>query len=342
MLQARGPAPFDPYRILQLHPCAPRGLVVEAYWMLADRATRRPRTAAAGDPGALRLAFEMLTGDDRRHPSFVAREDDYYALLRVDVDADADVIDLAYSVLSRTLPSRAEREALDVAHQTLSNGYRRARYDAARSGRGGMTLLTDLLRSAPCIDGTPTPIVTVPRPFESRLRAPESAAPTGDEPAVAAIVSHEQHDAPTALVDAEPATVIVLSSQQDEARTALGHVELAAAEEPAGATWVDATGRADLEFLSGPRAGQRVAIIRDTLTLGRGSEADVVLADAGVPIAPKHARVWRVRDRYVLRRLDGEDIVLNGAPMTLPAVPLEDGDEFAIGAHTMRFTRGSA
>jgi curved DNA-binding protein CbpA len=352
MLQARGPVPFDPYGILQLHPCAPRGLVVETYWMLVERATRRPRTFDAGDLASLHLAFALLTGDERRFPSFVARGDDYYALLRVDRHADADVIDLAHSVLSRTLPSRAERDALDVAHQTLSNGYRRARYDAARGGRGGLTLLTDLLRTPAYVDVTATKIAPSPRPFESRLQPVDVAAPLEERPTPVA-PSRQPADAQLPLAEVElpvveeeaadgPAVAVMVSSQPDDARTALAHVELAAAEEPAGTTWVDATGRADLEFVTGPRAGQRIAITADTLTLGRGNEANVVLIGAGVPVAPKHARVWRVRDRYVLRRLDGDDMWLNGAPLLLPAVPLEHGDEFAIGALTLRFTRGSA
>lgn len=162
MLHRQGPPGFDPYRTLQLDPSAPHPLIVEAYWMLVERAQRHASVADA-EVVELNAAYNLLVVPERRRaydaeeglpgPAPVngrgvataqvglmrwrsrtrqpaAEPPDYYRLLRVSPDADRDVINLAYAVLSRDSTRPAVRAALRDAHRTLAHPYLRARYDA--------------------------------------------------------------------------------------------------------------------------------------------------------------------------------------------------------------------
>lgn len=162
MLQRQGPPGFDPYHALQLDPSAPHPLIIEAYWLLVERAQRHASIADV-EVAELNTAYNLLVVPERRRaydsehglpgPAPVhGREvpmatlglmrwrgrpkqpqpgaSGCYRLLRVSPDADRDIINLAYAVLSRESLRPAVRAALRDAHRTLAHPYLRARYDA--------------------------------------------------------------------------------------------------------------------------------------------------------------------------------------------------------------------
>lgn len=162
MLQRQGPPGFDPYHALQLDPSAPHPLIIEAYWLLVERAQRHASIADV-EVAELNAAYNLLVVPERRRaydaehglpgPAPVhGREvpaatlglmrwrgrpkqpqpgaSDCYRLLRVSPDADRDIINLAYAVLGRESARPAVRAALRDAHRTLAHPYLRARYDA--------------------------------------------------------------------------------------------------------------------------------------------------------------------------------------------------------------------
>ncbi len=165
--------PVDPYRVLELHPAAPRELIVEAYWRLIARHKGRAISTAADDAiveinaayallidDAARAAYDQehgLTQLKRPHVRIsrkrrdvlglggtaitVASHSDYYHLLWVDRDADTEIIDVAHDVLSRkAIGHSAEdgflRDLQEEAYLTLRNPPRRAQYDASFKSEG--------------------------------------------------------------------------------------------------------------------------------------------------------------------------------------------------------------
>jgi curved DNA-binding protein CbpA len=93
---------------------------------------------------------------------------------------------------------------------------------------------------------------------------------------------------------------------------------------------------AELVFLEGPRAGERVPLGADAVNLGSSYSSHVVLAGDAEHIAPEHARIWRHGDHFVFRQLDDGETTIAGQPLTLPMVVLDDGDEIRISVHRMR------
>ncbi|MDE3097143.1 MAG: hypothetical protein KGK07_14235 [Chloroflexota bacterium] len=214
MLQAQGLRPPDPYRTLQLHPLAPRALVADVYWALLEYAK-----AAGGAPRSARIAaldeaYALLADDGRRaaydeanglagmpplaeQRAGPATEDaDFYEILRVDREADALVLGIAYRAMTRAgagpgLDAARRRGLLDEAFRTLSNRELRAQYDLALARRHGArgeerTAAQDtrppylaLVRAGPA----PVP-ARVPEPLAARLRAPgpDGTPPTSTRP----------------------------------------------------------------------------------------------------------------------------------------------------------------
>ena len=173
MLQAQGLRPFDPYRTLQLHPSAPRELVSDVYWALIERtkhgaaspAHSSMRIAELNDAyrvlsdASSRKAYDEENGLAGMKPphvtvnrplvavpflaeiKLVSDHQDLYHLLRVDGDADTQVIDIAYRTISRSVGTHSAEDAflrglLDEAHRTLSNRELRAQYDQKLAKRG--------------------------------------------------------------------------------------------------------------------------------------------------------------------------------------------------------------
>jgi hypothetical protein len=129
--------PISPFRVLQLDPAAPRALVVEAYFALVRRATRRH--AGPDDELMRRLhaayAAAITSHDATSAPHAAVDHTDHYAVLRVDPCADAEIIDMAYNLLERIDPARPAslaRYARDEARRVLTNSALRARYDDDR------------------------------------------------------------------------------------------------------------------------------------------------------------------------------------------------------------------
>jgi curved DNA-binding protein CbpA len=167
MLQSQGLRPLDPYRTLQLHPHAPRELIVEAYWALVARQKRRLAMGPAAGKliGELNAAYGLLMSPEQRRAfdeehgltglheplirvtkkgfgligrrttlTVVSDHADFYHLLRIDREADAEIIDVAYAVLSRYAGGSGPEAVLlqkliEDAYHTLRNPQLRAQYD---------------------------------------------------------------------------------------------------------------------------------------------------------------------------------------------------------------------
>ncbi len=96
--------------------------------------------------------------------------------------------------------------------------------------------------------------------------------------------------------------------------------------------------RAWLLQKDGPETGKKFPIFWEELTLGRDEENTIVIKDDAV--SPKHARIKRVRDTYLLFDLISENgTLLNGKKLLRPR-PLHDWDEIRIG-RTILIFRGS-
>jgi len=109
-----------------------------------------------------------------------------------------------------------------------------------------------------------------------------------------------------------------------------------AAATPAAGTPPAAVILAELVFLEGPRAGERVPLGADAINLGSSYASHVVLTGDEEHIAPEHARIWLHGDHFVFRQLDDGDTMICGQPLTLPMIVLDDGDEIRISLHRMR------
>jgi hypothetical protein len=96
-------------------------------------------------------------------------------------------------------------------------------------------------------------------------------------------------------------------------------------------------GAAQLVIHEGTGA-RSVVIAKETVTIGRLAECDVVVADTGA--SRRHAQI-RLRDgRYTLTDLGSTNGTrLNG--QTIQSRELDDGDRITIGATTLEFRRGA-
>ncbi|HYM14617.1 MAG TPA: FHA domain-containing protein [Dehalococcoidia bacterium] len=359
MLESQGTRTLDPYRTLQLHPSAPRQLIVEAYWHLISRRNPRDKAGLAGD---LNAAYALLMDEDRRaaydreHGYDAARGGhtssplaDYYERLHIDREADAAIVALAYAATARepaadVTPDR--REAIDEAYRILRNPQLRAQYDAA-SGAEALSV--------------PVPTVVAPpaRPPDTDVPPAPPAAVTSSPLAVA---TQALSPPPTqrrglmrrlgvgAAPPPRPMRGIPRRYESDQALDAAKDARLLALEgEPLDRATVAVAGSApspgdedaiaSLGFIAGPFAGLRIGLGTDVLTIGSSAGSDVVLSDQGDRIAPEHARVWCHGDHVVFHQLQGARSVVAGRRLETSLVILDDGDEIQIGQHRMTFTR---
>ncbi len=362
MLESQGSRPLDPYRSLQLHPRAPRQLIVEAYWHLVSRRKLRGDGGSVSD---LNAAYGLLMDEARRaeydgeHGERGVEHGtlDHYGQLCVDPDADAEIIALAYEVLARTSVGQA-REALDEAHRTLGNPQLRARYDSSFDGRRGEFAAVPVL-AAPRAG----PADAIPRMFR-REEASVSDAPGGrgrearpaqppppprEAPAPprsgllgrlglgrgSAPVMRPTHGEPRrfasdqALDEAKDARLLALHGEPLEEP----QVETDTAPPGPG----NSDGIAALVFISGPFAGLRVGLGPDVVTIGSAADADVVLTDPADRIAAEHARIWQHGEHFVFRQFEGARTVIGGQRLMTSMVILDDGDEIQIGPHRITF-----
>src|SRR5258707_3728933 len=78
----------------------------------------------------------------------------------------------------------------------------------------------------------------------------------------------------------------------------------------------------------GERAGQRWTIQNDTLTIGRGTECDLVLPERQV--LRQHIRIKLVEEQYIIEDLSSKNgTLVNGQPLKGGRL-LKDGDEIQI------------
>lgn len=161
--------------------------------------------------------------------------------------------------------------------------------------------------------------------------APAAVAPAGGiTAATAAAPAPDAASPPQAGVDPRDARLLTLRADDVAAVRVLP-------SRPRGAPTL-AVALAELVFTAGPRIGERIAIGAETLTLGSGETADVLLVDAEGDVEPAHARIWWHSSHVVFRQLGPGDTLIGGVPLVVPLVMLEDGDDIQIGVHRLRFS----
>jgi pSer/pThr/pTyr-binding forkhead associated (FHA) protein len=126
-------------------------------------------------------------------------------------------------------------------------------------------------------------------------------------------------------------------------RRSPGKAAPAAKSEPArpagGATAVAATpaargGTPSLVFVRGTHAGQSIALLPTTLTIGREHDNNIEIKDAEV--GRYHARIIHERGRYVLEDLDSSTGTWINGQRTRRAV-LNQGDVIRVGQTELAF-----
>lgn len=317
MVQAQGVRPADPYRILQLHPAAPRELIVEAYWTLV----RRPRRPDASDAGIraddIGAAYAILIDPARRRALDAAlgidgdaspksRAADYYETLCVDAEADARIIEMAYRLLSRDEDQKkrsARRFSLDEAYRALSNPPLRAQYDATRRPptRNGPMLLADT--------------------------APQRRAQPAKPPKRGLFGRRQRRGEPLDGRDSRLLTLRESAVRWDVAQGDGLHA-------PAAGDDVVA----ELVMMGGPHAGRRLPLGAQPVAMG-GTLRDHVLLDPGLP--PEAILVWHQGERTMMKHVIAADVLINDAPPALAILVLEDGDTITVAGHVMRYHRFS-
>jgi len=302
MLRAHGLLPTtDHHATLQLHPAAPRLLVVEAYFALARRLAVQAGSGAHASRRALHAAYARAMRERQEGDATAPGETDphdYYAALCLDAGAGADIIELAYALLGRLqpLPERsAARYVRDEAYRVLTNPQLRARYDHDR--RAG-TLWQ-----------TPRPTLL---PLDGAGQAPRKERSSVENKKRGLFGFGRERAAP---VDARDARLLglrdILSVEPDEPL----------ADPSDQALGEDAAPLAEMVFTAGPRAGLRVELDGNVVSFADGRAT---------------ASVWRHNDRFLLRH-NGKHVRVGGATPALTVVVLEDGDEIAFGAERARF-----
>ncbi|MHB8516411.1 MAG: J domain-containing protein [Dehalococcoidia bacterium] len=232
MLQTQGLRPLDPYRALQLHPLARCELIEDVYRALVER----EKAAAASAPESARIAglheaYALLVDDARRAaydeangfagasvmPRLAEQRagqgsdgGDYYETLRVDREAGALVVGIAYRAMVMRAgvgpgPEAARRRGLlDEAYRTLSNRELRAQYDlalarqpAARAAEGSVT--------------SPVAAVAFPdRPSGEEGAAPAPPAPPLRRGFVRRLLSRDGRDPGGQVLTAEERRLLAL------------------------------------------------------------------------------------------------------------------------------------
>src|SRR6516162_4378912 len=78
----------------------------------------------------------------------------------------------------------------------------------------------------------------------------------------------------------------------------------------------------------GERAGQRWTIQNDVLTIGRGTECDLVLPERQV--SRQHLKIKLIDDQYIIEDLDSKNGTWVNGQQLKGERPLRDGDEIQI------------
>lgn len=92
---------------------------------------------------------------------------------------------------------------------------------------------------------------------------------------------------------------------------------------------------AELLFVAGPRAGERLSIEGRAVALDReGNES------TGEGASSLVVRIWTQADNIMLQHSGA--ILVGGSRPSLPIIVLEDGDELAWGGHKLQFRRAPA
>lgn len=162
-------------------------------------------------------------------------------------------------------------------------------------------------------------------------RTPESTAPVDAIPAVASnSASTATPRGKEEILGAEHARLMSL-------RDAL-FAPIINTASPSDTAAVPAAGRAlaTLTYVGGPNAGKRFDLDGEPMMIGSAWDAAIVLPDFD-GVAAKHARIWKHGDHFVLKHMDGAVTTIDGKPLMLQLVVLDDGDDIGIGANRLRF-----
>jgi len=388
-MQAQPPAP-RPYRTLQVSADAPRDLVEEAYWALVAKARHEAPSEAAYAERVreLNVAYRAITGRGaeaaerdahRARPAPTQRwgrgrgrrraePPSLYDLLRVDVEADREIIELAARVLRAD--ARPGRE-LKLAYEVLSDPRRRAEYDAAI----GVTRGADDPGTAPHADAGPVTDIA------DDVAVAAAATPRGAEAMVA--VDGVSPEAAPGVDDGERGTT-ASSPAPAGARGAAANSGGANEREGGGRRRWPAIGRlvsrgaseeeitaANMRLLAlrpeaktlepGPRPRSDAGAAPLVLPVGDGArlrvfgevdpaatralsvtgvDGETPLVNVGLASGDGDAigvRVWRRGGEYFLQHVEGPAPTVAGTRSALPIMVLDDGDEIECGDVRLRF-----
>lgn len=389
------------YEILQVHPAAPVDLVTAAYWRLVNEISDRDGSESDRRLHQLSRAYAVLTNQEAREAydraagitekelaprvphrkrsplrlfvrSAARHGIDYYDVLRVHPDASHSIIDEAYETMhARYLhlvrtgqePLRL-LDAVEEAHEVLSDPKRRQEYDAARTtkrpaaGRREKvrTSRTSEARSAASTRNAGKIEKSTSRKKTTRSRTKVRPLAAAGKSAARKVVASARviargvgalRDATGKLIQPAPsrpgAPVASTPAQEpSEARLVWPEEEaalIARISESTGLAKRELRTRADgvvahIVVSDGPAAGARFEISRWPVSVGASGESDIVLEG----IAPQQVRLLARDGKVILYSLAlTPPVLLNDEPVVSSEV--DPADTIFLGPHGIRIER---
>lgn len=353
----------------------------DAYAILMHDESRKEYDSARGYDAVPPTLVRLQPIDPRVpsvEMAVIADGSDYYRLLAIERRAEPGIIRAAHRSMLRmasdnTIRDHCLRDLLEEVYETLSDPERRAEYDATLpperrrplESEPAQALVAELAPvETPLVEGRMIQeIAAPPDAFQEQADALDELrhALGGDEEVEeqardggllarlrgAANGHHEEPDA-TIIEPVIRAPKPKRLNEQQRTIAAEGDRLLSlrddalrppAAEAPAPAPAPAPAHAAAPRLIIATEGGREIGINGNTLSIGSAPGADIVIA--GDDVRASHAQVWLHRESLALRVADGANATVNGEPLLMPLIFLDDGDEVAIGAHRLVF-RGYA
>jgi curved DNA-binding protein CbpA len=381
-IELEGPTPTS-YEVLQIHPAAPLELITAIYWRLAGQTQTRRATdpAAEAELHQLTRAYQTLTkpelraeydasigvGEQSPAPRVpqtrqglfgIGKRDagsarvDYYEILRVAPNAEASIIDEAYTALRSYYVRLVQSgysplgllDYLEEAYSVTSDPERRSRYDAERRALSpGVSETAPAAPNAAKPKASAKPKGTPARPGSVADRSPNAwpakSGGRGGAGAVGALSGalgamsrhltnmsrREQQQSDDRLAERE----LEQADSSDVEATLLQRISSTMEAPPVAAA---ARAIARLTVVDGPDSGTIFDIEKFPLSLGADTECDITLPG----LASHQARLLYRDGRFVVYSLVPPEP--GTAADSEPWWILESGDDLGMGPYKLRFT----